>query len=63
LTRRERDVLRLLVEGSSNAQIAQRLVLSPSTVNFHVSNVLDKLGVASRTQAVSFVLQHRLVAA
>jgi NarL family two-component system response regulator LiaR len=61
LTQREREVLALMVNGSSNAQIAEQLVLSRSTVNFHVSNVLGKLGVSSRTQAVRFALQHRLV--
>jgi two-component system, NarL family, response regulator LiaR len=61
LTQREREVLALMVKGSSNAQIAEQLVLSRSTVNFHVSNVLGKLGAASRTQAVSLALQHRLV--
>jgi NarL family two-component system response regulator LiaR len=61
LTQREREVLALMVKGSSNAQIAERLVLSRSTVNFHVSNVLGKLGVASRTQAVSLALQRHLI--
>jgi NarL family two-component system response regulator LiaR len=61
LTQREREVLTLMVNGSSNAEIAEQLVLSRSTVNFHVSNVLGKLGVTSRTRAVKFALQHRLV--
>jgi two-component system, NarL family, response regulator LiaR len=61
LTQREREVLALMVEGISNAQIAERLVLSCSTVNFHVGNVLGKLGVVSRTQAVTVALQHRLI--
>jgi NarL family two-component system response regulator LiaR len=60
LTQREREVLALMVKGISNAQIAERLVLSRSTVNFHVGNVLGKLGVASRTEAVSVALQRRL---
>jgi len=60
LTEREREVLALLVEGISNAQIAERLVLSRSTVNFHVSNVLGKLGAATRTEAVRVALQRRL---
>ena len=50
-----------MVEGISNAQIAERLVLSRSTVNFHVGNVLGKLGAASRTQGVTVALQHRLI--
>ena len=61
LTQREREVLALMVTGISNVQIAERLVLSRSTVNFHVGNVLGKLGVESRTQAVTIALQHRLV--
>jgi NarL family two-component system response regulator LiaR len=61
LTEREREVLALMAKGLSNANIADRLVLSRSTVNFHVSNVLGKLEVTSRTAAVSVALQHRLV--
>lgn len=61
LTEREREVLALMVKGLSNTNIADRLVLSRSTVNFHVSNVLGKLEVTSRTAAVSVALQHRLV--
>jgi two-component system, NarL family, response regulator LiaR len=59
-TQREREVLTLLVKGLSNAQIAERLVLSRSTVNFHVGNLLSKLEVGSRTEAVSVALQRRL---
>jgi LuxR family maltose regulon positive regulatory protein len=52
LTERERDVLRLLLEGASNRQIAQCLVLSVNTVKRHVYNLCGKLGVQSRTQAI-----------
>ena len=52
LTERERDVLRLLLEGASNREIAQRLVLSVNTVKRHVYNLCGKLGVQSRTQAI-----------
>jgi LuxR family maltose regulon positive regulatory protein len=53
LTEREREVLRLLLEGASNRQIAQSLVLSVNTVKRHVYNLCGKLGVQSRTQAIS----------
>jgi len=61
LTDRERDVLALMVEGLTNPEIAERLVVSRSTVKFHVSNVLSKLGVSSRTEAVSVALQQDLI--
>ncbi|TMB63808.1 MAG: response regulator transcription factor [Chloroflexi bacterium] len=53
LTRRELEVLAHLVAGLDNAQIAQRLVLSPRTVTTHVEHILMKLGVHSRTQAIA----------
>jgi DNA-binding CsgD family transcriptional regulator len=51
LTPRQHEVLRLLVTGATNAEIAERLVLSPKTVDHHVSAVLAKLGVTSRREA------------
>jgi LuxR family transcriptional regulator, maltose regulon positive regulatory protein len=52
LTEREREILRLLLEGTSNREIAQRLVLSINTVKRHIYNICGKLGVQSRTQAI-----------
>jgi LuxR family maltose regulon positive regulatory protein len=53
LTTREREVLDLLLEGASNREIAHRLVLSVNTVKRHVYNLCGKLGVQSRTQAIT----------
>jgi len=50
-----------MVEGLSNTQIAARLAISPSTIKSHVSNILAKLRVASRTEAVTLALRNRLV--
>jgi NarL family two-component system response regulator LiaR len=61
LSERELDVLRLLVEGLSNAEIALRLSISRSTIKFHVSSILGKLGAASRTEAVTIAYQNKLV--
>jgi NarL family two-component system response regulator LiaR len=61
LTEREHEVLTLMIEGLNNTQIAGRLSVSPSTIKSHVSNILSKLGVASRTEAVTLALRHKLV--
>jgi two-component system, NarL family, response regulator LiaR len=61
LTDREREVLSLLVDGLNNPQIAERLVISTGTVKFHVSSILSKLRVASRTEAVSLALKNHLI--
>ena len=62
LTEREREVLALMIEGLNNTQIAGRLTVSPSTIKSHVSNILAKLGVASRTEAVTLALRNGIVA-
>jgi NarL family two-component system response regulator LiaR len=61
LTEREREVLTLIVEGETNPEIAERLIISQSTVKTHVSNILSKLGVSSRTEAVALAIQQGLV--
>jgi NarL family two-component system response regulator LiaR len=61
LTAREYDVLRLIVEGLANKQIAQRLGIGEKTIKTHVSRVLAKLGVADRTQAAVLAIRERLV--
>ncbi len=61
LTPRERDVLRCLARGLTNGEIAGQLGVSQSTIKFHVSSIISKLGVAGRTEAVAVALQHHLV--
>jgi NarL family two-component system response regulator LiaR len=61
LTPRERDVLRLMAQGLNNKEIARDLVVSSSTVKFHVSRILGKLAATSRTEAVAIALKHQLV--
>lgn len=61
LTPREHEVLDLMVQGLSNPEIADKLVVSRSTVKFHVSSILSKLEVSSRTEAVALALQNDLV--
>jgi len=61
LTEREQEVLVLLVAGLSNSEIAEKLVVSPATIKSHVSNILAKLGAASRTEAAALAVRHRLV--
>lgn len=61
LTDRERDVLALMIEGLNNTQIAQRLVVSPSTIKSHVSNILAKLNATCRTEAVAIAVRFGLL--
>ena len=61
LTRREREVLALLVEGADNDLVAQRLVISPETARTHIQNILSKLDVHSRLEALALVLKNNIV--
>jgi NarL family two-component system response regulator LiaR len=61
LTERETDVLRLLAEGQSNKEIARALYITEQTVKTHVSHILNKLGVPSRTQAALYAMRTGLV--
>jgi NarL family two-component system response regulator LiaR len=61
LTERELEVLALMVRGFSNRKIADHLTISASTVKNHVSNILAKLTVSSRSEAVGLAVQHKLV--
>lgn len=61
LTEREREVLGHLVEGLNNAEIAERLSVSLSTVKYHISNILAKLAVENRVAAVALAMQKKLV--
>ena len=61
LTARESEVLGLMKQGMSNRAIAERLIISSSTADFHVSNILGKLGVSTRTEAVALAVKHHPV--
>jgi DNA-binding NarL/FixJ family response regulator len=63
LTRREMEILRLVAEGLTNAQLARMLWLSEQTVKFHLSNIYRKLGVANRTEASRYAQVHGVLAA
>jgi len=60
LTRREREILRLLTSGLNTRAVAERLHVSPATVRNHVQKILDKLGVHSRLEAVAYAHSNRL---
>lgn len=60
LTERERDVLKLVVEGKSNKEIAHLLSISPKTVSVHRSNIMSKLGLHNSVEMLRYVTQHRL---
>lgn len=61
LTRREKEILRLMVQGMSTRKIGERLAIQPSTVKYHTSHIFAKLAVTSRTEAIAFAYQHYLL--
>lgn len=61
LTERETEVLKLIAQGYTNQEIAERLFISMTTVKTHVGNILEKIGAQNRVQAVIFAFQHGLV--
>lgn len=61
LSRREQEVLKLMIEGMSNPEIARRMYLSPSTIKTHVRGILNKLGVNHRLQAAVVAVRRGLV--
>ena len=61
LTAREVEVLCLVAHGMTNAQVAEHLVISPRTVNWHLTVIYSKLGVSSRCAATRYAIEHNLV--
>ena len=61
LTDRQKEVLALIVDGLSNADIASRLVISVATVRYHVSIILSKLDAANRAEAAALAIKHKLI--
>ena len=61
LTRREKQIIRLVARGMSNKSVAQLLSISDATVHFHLKNIYRKLGVRNRTSATVFIVCHTLI--
>lgn len=61
LTERELEVMRLLAQGLTNREVAEKLVISPSTVQTHRSHIMEKLNLSNRTELVHYVLQNHLL--
>jgi DNA-binding CsgD family transcriptional regulator len=60
-TAREVEILRLVAQGKTDAQVAEQLVISPRTVNWHLTSIYSKLGVSSRAAATRYVIEHHVV--
>ena len=61
LTAREVEILRLVAQGMSDAQVAEKLVISPRTVNWHLTSIYSKIQVTSRSAATRFAVEHDLI--
>jgi DNA-binding NarL/FixJ family response regulator len=61
LTAREVEILRLVAQGLSDAQVAEQLVISPRTVNWHLTSIYNKLGVSSRSAATCYAIEQKLM--
>ena len=61
LTAREVEVLRLVAQGLTNEQVAEQLVISPRTVNTHLTSIYGKIGVSSRSAATRYAIEHHLI--
>jgi DNA-binding NarL/FixJ family response regulator len=61
LTVREVEVLRLVAQGLTDAQVAEQLVISPRTVNFYLTSIYSKLGVSSRSAATRYAMEQGLI--
>jgi DNA-binding NarL/FixJ family response regulator len=61
LTAREVEILRLVAQGLTDAQVAEQLVISSRTVNWHLTSIYSKLQVSSRSAATRYAIEHRLV--
>ena len=61
LTAREVEVLRLVAQGMTNEQVANQLVISPRTVDTHLTSIYGKIGVSSRSAATRYALEHQLI--
>ena len=60
-TPREVEVLRLVAQGMTNEQVANQLVISPRTVDTHLTSIYGKIGVSSRSAATRYAMEHHLV--